>query len=145
MLNGSRLYYKTITCEEKFCLLFNLTRLLVVREALFYLLTALSDITDNWYLNIDDGLTNAILFIDLKKAFDTIDHEILLSKLELYGFKGVSLNLFRDYLSDRTQVTVINNVNSETSFLSCGVPQGSILGPLLFLLAGLPRALPILM
>ena len=60
-------------------------------------LTALIDITDNWYLNIDDGFTNAILFIDLKKAFDTIDHEIL-------------LNLFRDYLSDRTQVTVINNV-----------------------------------
>ena len=79
-------------------------------------------------------MTNAILFIDLKKAFDTIDHEILLSKLELYGFKCVSLNLFRDYLSDRTQVTVINNVNSETSFISCGVPQGSILGPLLFLL-----------
>ena len=90
-------------------------------------LTALIDITDNWYLNIDDGLTNAILFIDLKKAFDTIDHEILLLKLELYGFKGASLNLLRDYLSDRTQVTVINNVNSETSFISCGVPQGSIL------------------
>ena len=97
-------------------------------------LTALIDITDNWYLNIDDGLTNAILFIDLKKAFDAIDHEILLSKLELYGFKGTSLNLFSDYLSDRTQVTVTNNVNSETSFISCGVPQGSILGPLLFLL-----------
>ena len=97
-------------------------------------LTALIDITDNWYLNIDDGLTNAILFIDLKKAFDTIDHEILLSKLELYGFKGASLNLFRDYLSDRTQITVVNNVNSDTSLISCGVPQGSILGPLLFLL-----------
>ena len=79
-------------------------------------------------------MTNAILFIDLKKAFDTIDHEILLSKLELYGFKGASLNLFRDYLSDRTQVTVINNVKSETSRIRCGVPQGSILGPLLFLL-----------
>ena len=70
----------------------------------------------------------------LKKVFDTLDHEILLSKLELYGFKGASLNLFRDYLSDRTQVTVISNINSETSFISCGVPQGSILGPLLFLL-----------
>ena len=81
-----------------------------------------------------NGNCFAILFIDLKKAFDTIDHEILLSKLELYGFKGVSLNLFRDYLSDRTQVTVINNVNSETNFISCGVPQGSILGPHLFLL-----------
>ena len=97
-------------------------------------LTALIDITDNWYLNIDNGLTNAILFIDLKKAFDTIDHEILLSKLELYGFKGASLNLFRDFLSDRTQVTVINNVNSDISFIRCGVPQGSVLGPLLFLL-----------
>ena len=97
-------------------------------------LTALIDITDNWYVNIDDGLTNAILFIDLKKAFDAIDHEILLSKLELYGFKGASLKLFRDYLSDRTQVTVINDVNSETSFINCGVPQGSILAPLPFLL-----------
>ena len=57
-------------------------------------LTALIDITDNWYLNIDGGLTNAILFIDLKKAFDTIYHEILLSKLELHGFIGASLNLF---------------------------------------------------
>ena len=97
-------------------------------------LTALTDITDNWYVNIDDGLTNAILFIDLKEAFDTIDHEILLSKLELYGFKGASLKLFRDYLSDRTRVTVINNVTSETSFINCGVSQVSILGPLLFLL-----------
>ena len=86
-------------------------------------LTALNDITDNWYLNIDGGLTNAILFIDLKKALDTIDREILLSKLELYGFKGASLNLFRDYLSDRTQVTVINNVKSETSRIRCGVPK----------------------
>ena len=90
-------------------------------------LTALIDITD-------DGLTNVILFIDLKKAFDTIDHEILLSKLELYGFKGASVNLFRDYLSDRTSVTVINNVNSESSRIRCEVPQGSNLGPLLFLL-----------
>lgn len=57
-----------------------------------------------------------------------------MSKLELYGFRGVSLNLFRDYLTDRTQVTVINSVSSETSRIRCGVPQGSILGPLLFLL-----------
>ena len=50
-------------------------------------LTALIDTTDNWYLNIDDGLTNAILFIDFKKAFDTIDHEILLSNWSCMGLK----------------------------------------------------------
>ena len=83
---------------------------------------------------IDDGLTNGILFIDLKKTFAAIGHGILLSKFELYGFKGASINLFGDFLSGRTQVTVINNVNSETSFIRCGVPQGSFLGPLLFLL-----------
>ena len=93
-------------------------------------LTAVIAVTDNWYVNIDDGLTNAILFIDSKN--NTIDHEILLSILELYGFKGASLKLFRDYLSDRTQVTVINNVNSETSIINCGVPQGSILAPYYF-------------
>ena len=71
---------------------------------------------------VDDGWANAILFIDLKKTFDTIDHRILLSKLELYGFKGASINLFRDFLSGRTQITVINNVNSETSFIRCEVP-----------------------
>ena len=56
---------------------------------------------------------NAILFTDLRKTFDTTD-QILLSKLELYGFKGASLNLFRDYISDRTQFTVVNHVYSET-------------------------------
>ena len=58
-----------------------------------------------------------LCLFDWKKTFDTINHGLLLSKLELYGFKGASINLFRDFLSDRTQVTVINNVNSETSFI----------------------------
>ena len=62
-------------------------------------LTALIDIIDNWYLNIDDVLTNAIMFIGFKKAFDAIDHEIFLSKLELYGFKGASPNLFSESTS----------------------------------------------
>ena len=82
-------------------------------------------------------MTNVNLFNDFEMGFDTINktmHEILLSKLELDGFKDARLNFSLNYLSDRTQVTVINQVNSETSFIRCGVPRGSILGPLLFLL-----------
>ena len=79
-------------------------------------------------------MTNVSLFIDFKTGFDTINHEILLSKLELDGFKGARLNFSLDYLSDRTMVTVINKVNCETSFIRCGVARGSILRPLLFLL-----------
>ena len=70
---------------------------------LHFTVTAPIDMTDNWYFNIDNGLTNAVLFIDLKKAFDNIDHEILLSKLELYDFRGTTLNLLRNYLSDGTR------------------------------------------
>ena len=97
-------------------------------------MTALLDATDQWYLNIDNGLTNAVLFIDLKKAFDTIDHEILLAKLQSYGFRSRSVRLLRNYLSERVQVTEINGVQSGPRIISCGVPQESILGPLLFLI-----------
>ncbi len=82
----------------------------------------------------DSGLINAILFVDLKKAFDTIDHEILLGKWNRYGFSNQTVELFRNYLSGRTQITVINNVSSGSREITCSVPQGSILGPLLFLL-----------
>ncbi|CAB4020536.1 Hypothetical predicted protein, partial [Paramuricea clavata] len=94
----------------------------------------LLDITDNWSFNMDNGLINAILFIDLRKAFDTIDHEILLNKLSRYGFKYKTIELFRDYLTGRTQITVVNNIPSDSSETTCGVPQGSILAPLLYLL-----------
>ena len=74
------------------------------------------------------------VFLDLKKAFDTLDHEILLSKLHHYGIKGKIKDWFRSYLSNRYQCTFINNKISEYALISTGVPQGSTLGPLLFLL-----------
>ena len=74
------------------------------------------------------------IFIDLSKAFDTVNHEILLKKLELYGVRGLPNLLIRDYLMNRKQYVQFNNHTSEMNIVNCGVPQGSILGPLLFLL-----------
>ena len=74
------------------------------------------------------------IFIDLSKAFDTIDHRILLSKLNNYGIRGQALQLLRSYLTDRTQYVSILGQESEQLKVEFGVPQGSVLGPLLFLL-----------
>ena len=74
------------------------------------------------------------IFIDLSKAFDTLDHSILLSKLEWYGVRGIAHDLLRSYLTNRYQLTHISGTYSDKEHVQYGVPQGSVLGPLLFLL-----------
>ena len=96
--------------------------------------TALLEATDNWAFNIDKGNVNAVIFLDLKKAFDTVDHSILLSKLKAYGVGSNSFNWFKSYLDNRMQKCFVNGSLSDSQPLTCGIPQGTILGPLLFLL-----------
>ena len=97
-------------------------------------LTALLDINNDWFSNMDNGLLNGVLFLDLKKAFDTVDHEILLKKLSFYGVDSISLKWFQSYLTDRKQRTYVNGSLSDYGSTVCGFPQDSILGPLLFLI-----------
>ena len=75
-----------------------------------------------------------VLFLDLKKAFDTVDHSILLAKPEKYGIQGCSLECFKSYLKGRKQVCPINGNKSSVKDIKYGVPQESNLGPILFLL-----------
>ena len=95
---------------------------------------AISDIVNAIQTNIDRCLFSCGVFIDLKKAFDTVDHSILLSKLNFYGFRGIINNWFSSYLRNRLQTTQIGQHMSDKVEITYGVPQGSILGPLLFLL-----------
>ena len=95
---------------------------------------ALISLTEKIKQTIDKGNLACGVFIDLKKAFDTVNQTILLQKLEHYGIRGIPLQWFKSYLTGRKQYVSVCANTSETLEIKCGVPQGSVLGPLLFLL-----------
>ena len=95
---------------------------------------AIVDFVDKICNAVENNQQSIGIFLDLSKAFDTIDHNILLQKLTYYGFRGKALDWFSSYLSNRKQYVIYNNEKSTMEKLTCGVPQGSILGPLLFIL-----------
>ena len=96
--------------------------------------TCLSHLSNKILQGFDEGMVTGMILIDLQKAFDTIDHSILLKKMECMDFSVNTIAWFRSYLTNRLFLVNIENTFSDPSKLLCGVPQGSILGPLLFLL-----------
>ena len=96
--------------------------------------TCLSFLNVKIVKGFDDGLVTGMILIDLQKAFDTINHDILLKKLSIIGFSDHTVKWFQSYLSNRQFMVNLENSFSEVSSISCGMPQGSILGPLLFLI-----------
>jgi hypothetical protein len=95
--------------------------------------TALHRVIDAWLDNISDGVMTGVCFFDIRKCFDTIDHSVLLQKLQFYGICDTELHWFTDYLSKRQQVVKHMGL-SDMSVVDVGIPQGSVLGPSLFLL-----------
>ena len=101
---------------------------------LYSTITSLICITDHWYQNIDNKKSSLTIFLDLKQAFDTVDHKILVDKLRRYGMRDTAGNSFQSHLDQRTQFCATNGQRSMAIEVKCGIPQGSCLGPLLFII-----------
>ena len=97
-------------------------------------ITALHNVNDLWLDNIEHGLFTTVCYFDIKKCFDTLTHNILLFKLQKYGFCEKTIIWFESYLKNRTHVTICHNIISDSQTVNVGIPQGSVLGPVLFLL-----------
>ena len=95
---------------------------------------ALLSLTESIKQSIGSGKVGFGIFLDLQKAFDSVNHKILLDKLEHYGIRGNALIWFQSYLSGRTQYVTVNGHVSDPLPITCGVPQESVLDPLLFLI-----------
>ena len=95
---------------------------------------AILDIINQIQNNMEKSMFSCAVFIDLKKAFNTVNHSILLDKLQFYGITGIIHEWFSSYLNGRTQTTQIGDSISDKEKIVCEVPQGSVLGPLLFLI-----------
>ena len=100
----------------------------------YYTSHALINITENIRNALEDGNIGCAVFVDLQKAFRTVDHQILLAKLNHCGIRGVSNDWFKSYMSNRNQYVSINGFDSGLTTRNCGVLQGFVLGPLLFIL-----------
>ena len=124
-------YNRLLSFLDKNCILydkqFGFRKKVSTSMALIHLIDKITEALDNKEHVLG-------VFLDVSKAFDTVDHEILLNKMYKYGIRGQPLNWFTNYLSNRRQMVNYSNINSCQRFITCGVPQGSILGPLLFLL-----------